>query len=109
MAVGAAAGILLTAGCALVYLLAVELGTAGTRTAGALLRGADSALLRIKNIRILCPYCGHRVPYPGCFCPGSACDRKHRDVRPGRFGIIRRYCPLRAAGENTCCCSARLG
>ena len=92
MAVGAAAGTLLTAGCALVYLLAVALGTASTRAAGALLRGADSALLRIKNIRILCPYCGHRVPYPGYLCPRLDCDRKHRDVRPGRFGITRRYC-----------------
>jgi hypothetical protein len=92
MAVGAAAGTLLAAGCASVYLLAVALGTAGTRAAGALLRGADSALLSIKNIRILCPYCGHPVPYPGYLCPGPDCDRRHRDVRPGRFGITRRYC-----------------
>lgn len=92
MALGAVAGTLLTAGCALVYLLAVAFGTAGTRAAGAALRGADSALLSIKNIRILCPYCGHRVPYPGYVCPGPDCDRRHRDVRPGRFGITRRYC-----------------
>jgi Double-GTPase 2 len=92
MVVGIAAGTLLTAGCALIYLLAVALGTAITRAAGAVLRGADSALLNIKNIRILCPYCGLRVPYPGYVCPGPDCDRKHHDVRPGRFGIIRRHC-----------------
>ena len=92
MAVGAAVGTLLAAGCALVYLLVVGLGTAGTRAAGVVLRGADSALLSIKNIRILCPYCGYRVPYPGYRCPGSGCGRKHHDVRPGRFGIIRRHC-----------------
>ncbi len=81
------------AGCAAVCLLIVAVGTAGVRAAGAVLRGIDSGLLRIKNIRIHCPHCGERVPYPGYLCPGQPqCTRWHRDVRPGRFGIIRRYC-----------------
>ena len=33
-----------------------------------------------------------RVPYPGYECPRSGCARRHRDVRPGRFGIMRRRC-----------------
>lgn len=93
MAAGAAAGTILAAGCAAVYLLIVAVATAGARGAGAVLRGIDSGLLRIKNIRIHCPHCGERVPYPGYLCPGRPqCTRWHRDVRPGRFGIIRRYC-----------------
>ena len=93
MAVGAAAGTILAAGCAVVYLLIVAVGTAVVRTAGVALRVTDSALLRIKNIRIHCPHCGERVPYPGYLCPGRPqCTNWHRDVRPGRFGIIRRYC-----------------
>jgi hypothetical protein len=93
MAGGAAAGTILAAGCAAVYLLVVAVCTAGVRTTGAVLRSVDSGLLRIKNIRIHCPHCGERVPYPGYLCPGSPqCTNWHRDVRPGRFGIIRRYC-----------------
>jgi hypothetical protein len=92
MAAGAAAGTLLAAGCAAVYLLIVAVATVGVRAAVVVLRGIDSALLSIKNIRIHCPNCGQRVPYPGYVCPGPRCTHRHRDVRPGRFGIIRRYC-----------------
>jgi hypothetical protein len=41
---------------------------------------------------MVCPACSERVPYPGYVCPGSGCARRHRDVRPGRFGIMRRRC-----------------
>lgn len=92
MAVGTAAGALLTAGCALVHLLAVGISAAAVRATGAVLRGADSALLRIKNIRMVCPRCYRRVPYPGYECPNPRCANRHRDVRPGRFGIFRRRC-----------------
>jgi hypothetical protein len=56
------------------------------------LRVADSAVLRVKNIRMVCPACYERVPYPGYECPGGRCTRRHRDIRPGRFGILRRRC-----------------
>jgi Double-GTPase 2 len=92
MAAGAIAGTLLAAGCAAIYLLIVGVCTAGIRAAGAMLRGIDSVLLKIKNIRIHCPNCGRRVPYPGYVCPSPQCMHRHRDVRPGRFGIVRRYC-----------------
>jgi hypothetical protein len=92
MAAGAVAGALLAAGCAAVYLLIVAVCTVGVRTTGTVLRSIDSGLLRLKNIRIHCPNCGERVPYPGYVCPGPQCVHRHRDVRPGRFGIIHRYC-----------------
>src|SRR6266550_4517189 len=92
MAVGTAAGAVAAAGCALIQLVAVGVSAALVRAAGAVLRGADSAFLRVKNIRMVCPACSERVPYPGYVCPGGGCARRHRDVRPGRFGIVRRRC-----------------
>ena len=92
MAAGTAAGALLTAGCALVHLLVVGVSAAAVWATGAVLRGTDSALLRIKNIRMVCPDCYRRVPYPGYECPSPGCSNRHRDVRPGRFGIIRHRC-----------------
>ncbi len=92
MAAGAVAGIVATAGCAIVHLLTVGVSAAFVRATGTVLRGADSAVLRVKNIRMVCPDCYERVPYPGYECPGLGCTRRHRDVRPGRFGIVRRRC-----------------
>src|SRR5437764_8775248 len=92
MAVGTALGAAIAACCALIQLVAVGVSAALVRAAGATLRGADSALLRVKNIRMVCPACSERVPYPGYVCPGAGCARRHRDVRPGRFGIMRRRC-----------------
>ena len=92
MAAGTAFGTAAAACCALVHLLAVGVSAAFVRAAGAALRGVDSAVLRIKNIRMVCPNCYDRVPYPAYECPGRACARRHRDVRPGRFGIVRRRC-----------------
>jgi hypothetical protein len=94
MAIGAAAGALLAAGCALIHLLVVGVSAGFARATGTALRGTDSALLWIKNIRMVCPDCYRRVFYPGYECPNSTCSRRHRDVRPGRFGIFRRRCAM---------------
>ena len=91
-AAGTAVGTVVAAGCALVHLLAVGISATSVRVAGTVLRGIDSAMLRIKNIRMVCPNCYERVPYPAYECPGRACARRHHDVRPGRFGIVRRRC-----------------
>jgi hypothetical protein len=92
MTVGTAIGIVATACCAVIHLLAVGISTAVARTTGTVLRIADSAVLRVRNIRMVCPTCYRRVPYPSYECPGPHCTRRHRDVRPGRFGIVRRRC-----------------
>jgi Double-GTPase 2 len=94
MAAGTALGAVAAAGCACVHLLAVGISAGLVRTAGTVLRAADSAVLRVKNIRIICPNsnCYERVPYPGYECPNEECSRRHRDVRPGRFGILRHRC-----------------
>src|SRR5215831_17948621 len=51
---GAAAGAVVAAGCALIQLVAVGVSAGLVRAAGAALRGADSAFLRVKNIRMVC-------------------------------------------------------
>ena len=73
MAAGTAVGAVAAAGCALVHLLAVGISAASVRAAGTVLRIVDSAVLRIKNIRMVCPKCYERVPYPAYECPGRAC------------------------------------
>jgi len=94
MAAGTVFGTVAAAGCAVVHLLAVGISAAFVRAAGTALRAVDSAVLRVKNIRMVCPNpnCYERVPYPSYECPGRACSRRHRDIRPGRFGIVRRRC-----------------
>jgi hypothetical protein len=97
-ALGMAAGLVFGAaaaiGCAIVHLLAVGISAAVVRAAGTTLRAVDSAVLRVKNIRMVCPNtnCYEQVRYPSYECPGRACSRRHRDVRPGPFGILRRRC-----------------
>lgn len=59
---------------------------------GLALRLIDTGLLRIKNIRMTCPHCFERVPYPAYKCNGDGCGRMHEDVRPGRYGIFSRRC-----------------
>jgi hypothetical protein len=92
MTAGTLAGIVVTTGCAIVHLLTVGVSAACVRAIGMFLRLADSAVLRMRNINMVCPDCYERVPYPGYECPGRGCGHRHRDVRPGRFGISRRRC-----------------
>lgn len=56
------------------------------------LRAVDSGMRRIKGIRTSCPSCHLHVSYPSYGCSGPHCDRRHRDIRPGRYGVIKRRC-----------------
>lgn len=55
-----------------------------------LLRGLDAGLSHLRGISLSCPACHHQVPYPAYDCPG--CGARHHDVRPGRYGVLRRIC-----------------
>ncbi|AEV89085.1 hypothetical protein ACWT_8076 [Actinoplanes sp. SE50] len=57
-----------------------------------LLRGVDSALSHLRGIKLTCPSCHHRVVYPAYDCPNPECTHRHEDVRPGRYGLLRRTC-----------------
>jgi hypothetical protein len=54
------------------------------------LRLLDAALLRVRGIRMTCPGCYRRIVYPAYRCP--SCGVLHRDVRPGRYGVLSRRC-----------------
>jgi hypothetical protein len=92
LAVGTAVGAIITAVLALVHLAVVGISAVVVRATGTVLRGVDSAMLWVKNVRMVCPHCFERVAYPAYDCPGDHCTRRHRDVRPGRFGILHRRC-----------------
>jgi Double-GTPase 2 len=89
---GTVVGAVITAAFALVHLLVVAISAVLVRALGVVLRAADTTMLWVKNVRMVCPYCYERVPYPAYDCPRQTCTRRHRDVRPGKYGIIRRRC-----------------
>jgi Double-GTPase 2 len=91
MATGTLFGAAVAAGCAVIHLLVVAILAGLARAAGSALRGIDSVVLRIRHIKMFCPVCFERVPYPGYVCTGDG-HHPHHDVRPGRFGIVRRRC-----------------
>ena len=87
---GTLVSVFLLAAVTLVQLLiAVALAAVGVSAILAL-RAADSALLRIKGIRVTCPNCYRHIAYPSYRCPG--CGAWHHDIRPGRYGVLRRRC-----------------
>jgi hypothetical protein len=74
---------------------AVQILVAAVFAAAALLvilglRLLDAGLLRIRRIRMTCPGCYRRIGYPAYRCP--SCGALHRDVRPGRYGVLSRRC-----------------
>lgn len=93
---GALVGGLLLGAVALVQCLLLLVCVGLGLSAIFVLRAADSALLRVRRIRMTCPECYRHVPYPSYRCPG--CGTLHGDVRPGRYGVLRRRC---ACGEES--------
>ncbi|MET9294194.1 hypothetical protein [Streptomyces sp. NPDC003077] len=96
VAAGAVTGTLAaTAGLTVVLLL---FGVLLAATCGALattavtVRGLDAGRLRLGRIRMRCPYpgCYRPVVLPVYHCPG--CQVPHRNLRPGRYGVLRRVC-----------------
>ncbi|MGW9348057.1 hypothetical protein SAMN05421803_102104 [Nocardiopsis flavescens] len=57
--------------------------------AGAL-RVVDTGLRVVRRIRMVCPECYRRLPYPAYLC--GRCGRRHDTVRPGAHGLLRRRC-----------------
>jgi hypothetical protein len=84
-----AAGLFLTAAALLQVLIVIVFALLGISVIFSL-RAVDSTLLRVRGIRMTCPKCYRHIPYPSYRCPG--CGALHRDVRPGRYGVMRRRC-----------------
>jgi len=78
---------------AVVHVLAIGTAQLVSRAATGVLRGTDTALLAAKGIRgMTCPHCYQKIDYPSYSCEAPNCSRRHRDVRPGRYGVLRRRC-----------------
>ena len=98
LAVGTAIGLVLgvpVSAAATLVLIGVQVAVTGllalvARVVAGVLRAADSTLLWLRHIRMRCLACFERMPYPAYDCP--SCDATHWDIRPGRFGIVRRVC-----------------
>ena len=71
--------------------LACAAGTVALYGAGLLLlRGAGHGWHKVIGTAASCPKCYHVTDLPAYLCPG--CSALHRDVRPGRLGLIARRC-----------------
>jgi Double-GTPase 2 len=90
LAVGAVPGGVVVLGLAVVHELVAGLLGLLWRVTGLLLRGLDSALRRVRSIRMRCVACFERLAYPAYRCPG--CGATHWDIRPGPLGVVRRTC-----------------
>ena len=88
--VGALLGALLDGILAALHALAAVSLQLGARACIGVLRAADTVVLHAKGVRgMRCPWCYERNTYPAYHCP---CNRLHRDIRPGRYGVFRRSC-----------------
>lgn len=97
VALGLFCGGVLGGALTLVVATAHAVAAAATLTmvrSGALaLRGGDTLLRFMHGIRTTCRGCSRDLPrYPAYRCPRDGCGRLHRDIRPGAYGILRRFC-----------------
>jgi hypothetical protein len=90
LVLGTVAGVLLLTAVTAVQVLIVIIFAWLGITAIFALRVIDSTLLRIRGIRMTCPRCYRHISYPSYRCPG--CGVLHHDIRPGRYGVLRRHC-----------------
>ncbi|MGH3735567.1 MAG: TRAFAC clade GTPase domain-containing protein, partial [Micromonosporaceae bacterium] len=96
----AAVGVLVGAAVCAVVVLVVSAGYGLLAGAAALLqlagvagvRGLDGVLVSVRRTRPACPHpgCYRAFPRPAYACRG--CGAVHRDLRPGRYGVLRRVC-----------------
>ncbi|MGH3712310.1 MAG: TRAFAC clade GTPase domain-containing protein [Micromonosporaceae bacterium] len=91
--VGAALGcllltILISGGYGLLAGLAAMLQLAGV----GLVRGLDGVLVSVRRTRPACPHAGCYRPFPRPAYACGGCGAVHRDLRPGRYGVLRRVC-----------------
>lgn len=106
-------------GAAVAYGGAVEIATAGPRLVRLAMIGAvragDAAVRWRYGAAATCPSCHWVSRLPAYQCNGAGCGIIHRDVRPGRLGVLSRRCScgarlpttvLRASRELTAVCIA---
>jgi hypothetical protein len=89
--IGLALGIVVTAAVVLIYIIICAISLVVALCISFFLRGLDSVSCFIAGIARTCWTCGENVlPCPHYLCP--ACERLHRDIRPGSYGVVCRIC-----------------
>ena len=68
----------------------LDFATVSVRCTVTTLRAIDNGLLSVQHIQVRCISCFERIPYPAYLCP--KCKMIHWDIRPGRYGVLRRTC-----------------
>jgi len=87
---GTACGALLGGTFAALHACVVVGAQLTARACTGVLMAADAIVLRARGVRgMQCPWCYERNSYPAYRCD---CNRLHRDIRPGRYGVFRRRC-----------------
>ncbi|WP_328967413.1 TRAFAC clade GTPase domain-containing protein [Streptomyces sp. NBC_00239] len=84
----------LLAAVLLLHAVLVLLPAGAALAAAGLLRGLDLVALRLRGLGrgMLCPSCFERVRRPAYACPRADCLRRHPDIGPGRYGVLRHRC-----------------
>jgi Double-GTPase 2 len=82
----------LTATIWLAHQVLVGVATISVWCTAAILRAVDSGWLRARHIRVRCVACFERIPYPAYLCANPECREIHWNIRPGRYGVVRRVC-----------------
>ncbi|MFE2886351.1 hypothetical protein [Streptomyces sp. NPDC059272] len=97
LVLGAATAGVLLALLVLLHTVLVFLAQGVVRITAGTLRAVDRAVLRAKGLHhgMVCPQCYELVEYPEYECPDGGCRRRHRDIRPGRYGVVKRRCACR--------------
>jgi hypothetical protein len=87
---GVAVGAVLSGLLAAVHIGVVLCVQLAARGCILVLRACDTLALYARGVRgMRCPWCYEKNAYPAYRCH---CNRRHRDIRPGRYGVFRRRC-----------------
>ena len=82
----------LIAAVSLTHEMLMGVATLSVRCTARALRTVDSGLLRARHIKVRCVSCFERISYPAYLCANPKCRETHWDIRPGRYGVLRRTC-----------------
>lgn len=97
--VGMALGAVISGLIALPVLLVSGIVIGGSWALIGVLRGAEGARRRVRRTSYECPVDHERFPLPVYVCPN--CSAEHRQLVPGRWGILKRECSCGAVALPT--------
>lgn len=78
----------------LIHLAAVLLAIVVSGVGAGAFRLLETGGQVVQRIRLSCPHpgCYRPIALPVYECPGAGCGRRHRQLRPGRYGVFVRTC-----------------